>query len=144
MVLKPESIKQRLKELDEIIQELSKYRGVDQAVLQKDLSRRWIIERGLIAAASLILDIADHILAGHFGTYPETYEDSLAGLQNNNVISMELYQQIKGLGGFRNILVHGYLGIDTGLVFDNFQNALVVFPKFAQSILNWLDTETNR
>ena len=80
-------------------------------------------------------------MAGHFGIYVETYEESLAELQNNEVISAALYQQIKGLGGFRNLLVHDYLGLDTAQVFDNFQKGLFVFPLFAQEILDWLDAQ---
>ena len=49
--------------------------------------------------------------------------------------------QIKGLDGFRNILVHRYLGINPDEVFDNFQKGLVVFPAFAQEILAWLDAQ---
>lgn len=143
MVLKPDTIEQRLKELNKILQELNKYRAIDQAKLRRDLSQRWIVERGLIAAASIILEIADHILAGQFGIYAETYEENLTALKENNVISATLYQQIKGLGAFRNILVHGYLGIDTGQVFDNFQKGLQVFPIFAQEILEWLDTQVD-
>ncbi|KAA3658079.1 MAG: DUF86 domain-containing protein [Chloroflexi bacterium] len=101
MVLKESVIITRLKELDSVLQELSQYRHISQAVLQTDLSKRWIIERGLIAAASLILDIANHILSGHFGQYPDTYEQSLIGLETEKVISTTLYQQLKGLGGFR-------------------------------------------
>jgi len=139
MVLRPESISQRLKELDEILQELDKYRQIDQESLRKNLSQRWIVERGLIAAAAIIIDIADHILAGHFGIYAETYEESLKSLEANDVISSELYDQIRGLGGFRNILVYSYLGIDPDQVYENFQKGLLVFPLFAHEILEWLD-----
>jgi uncharacterized protein YutE (UPF0331/DUF86 family) len=141
MVLRREAIEQRLKELDEILQELDKYRETDRETLRRNLSQRWIVERGLIAAASIILDVADHILAGHFGAYMETYEESLQALQDKAVISAGLYSQIRGLGGFRNILVHRYLGIDPDEVFDNFQKGLVVFPAFAREILAWLDTQ---
>ncbi len=92
MVLKPDTIEQRLKELNKILQELNKYGEVEPEALQRNLSQRWIIERGLIAAASIILEIADHILAGHFGIYVETYEESLKELQNNEVISASLYR----------------------------------------------------
>ena len=36
------------------------------------------------------------------------------------MFSGSLFQRIRGLGGFRNILVHRYLGIDPGEVYDNF------------------------
>ncbi len=55
------------------------------------------------------------------------------------MISQELYQQIRGLGGFRNILIHRYLGIDPHEVFENFGKGLVIFPGFAREVLAWLD-----
>lgn len=139
MVLKREIIIARLKELDEILQELSKYRDVAKETVQSDLSKRWVIERGLIAAASVIFDTADHILSGHFGHYSETYEQSLEELYIKNVLSVDTYNQIKGLGGFRNILIHRYLFIDSQEVFINLKKGLNVFPLFAQEILAWLE-----
>ncbi|GAB4541557.1 MAG: hypothetical protein Kow0063_32490 [Anaerolineae bacterium] len=139
MVLRPETIEQRLKELDEILQELVKYREIELEVLRREVGQRWILERGLIAAATIIFDVADHILAGHFGIYAETYEESLGMLRDKAVISEELYRDIKGLGGFRNILVHRYLDINPDEVFESFQKGLVVFPAFAREILAWMD-----
>jgi uncharacterized protein YutE (UPF0331/DUF86 family) len=139
MILRREPVEERLKELDEILGELGKYRHTAWEAFQADLSRRWIVERGLIAAAATIFDVADHILAGHFGLYAETYEESLELLRERAVISEELYQQVRGLGGFRNILIHRYLDIDPREVYENFTKALEVFPAFAQEILAWLD-----
>lgn len=140
MILRRQAIEERLKQLDEIVQELSAYRDTSPEAFGRDLSLRWIVERGLIGAASLIFDVTDHILAGHFGVYAETYEESLESLRDKEVLSQELYDQIKGLGGFRNILVHHYVEIDPLEVFENFQKGLVVFPRWEQEILNWLDT----
>jgi uncharacterized protein YutE (UPF0331/DUF86 family) len=140
MVLRREAVEKRLKELDEILKELDKHREVDSETLRRDVGQRWIIERGLIAAATIVFDVADHILAGHFGVYAETYEESLGAIKDRAVISEELYRDIKGLGGFRNILVHRYLDINPDEVFESFQKGLVVFPAFAREILAWLDT----
>lgn len=139
MVIKRRTIIERLKELDVVVQELHQYDKTTKADLQTDLSRRWILERGLIAAATLILDIADHILSGHFGEYANSYEESLASLQQHQVISESLYNEIKGLGGFRNVLVHMYQHIDPQQVLDSYRKALTVFPRFAQEILAWMD-----
>jgi uncharacterized protein YutE (UPF0331/DUF86 family) len=140
MILRREAIEERLKQLHEILQELAKYQEKTWEAFRKDLSLRWIVERGLIAASSTIFDMSDHILAGHFGVYAETYEETLESLRDKGVLSEALYAEIKGLGGFRNILVHHYLEIDPREVFDNFHKALVVFPRWGQEILNWLDT----
>jgi uncharacterized protein YutE (UPF0331/DUF86 family)/predicted nucleotidyltransferase len=139
MALKRESIEERLKELDEILQELSKYQAVSAEELRANLSQRWIIERGLIAAATLILDMANHILTGYFGHYAATYEETLLALRDEKVIAESLYQQLKGLGSFRNVLVHLYQAIDPQQVLDNYQKALSAFPLFSQAVLAWLD-----
>ncbi len=140
MGLRRESIEQRLKEMDGIVQELDKYRDVNLDSLRADTSLSWVIERGLISGASTIFDIADRILAGHFGFYAQTYEDSLKALFDKNVISGNLYDQIKGLGGLRNILVHRYAPLDPGMILDSFHKSLIVFPLFAREIIGWLDT----
>lgn len=139
MVIKHSSILERLKELDTVLNELKQYQEVQPETLRAKISQRWIVERGLIAAASLILDIADHILVGHFGFYANSYEESLMGLHDKGVISSALFEQIKGLGGFRNILVHMYQEIDPALVVDSLHKGLHAFPQFAQEILLWLD-----
>lgn len=141
MVLKREVVEERFKELDRILRELDRYRGVSTEVIGAELSQRWIIERGLIAAATLIFDIADHILAGRYGIYAETYEGALRSLRDQRVISGGLYDRIRGLGGFRNILVHRYTAIDPLEVHQSFHRALETFPIFAREVLSWLNTE---
>lgn len=86
----------------------------------------------------MIFDIADHILSVQSSYYAESYEGSLEALCEKDVISRELCDQLKGLGGFRNILIHSYIDIDSQEVFENFQKALNVFPRFAQQIITFL------
>ncbi len=141
MVLRKDSIIERLGELDRIIHELNLYSDLSIDDLKNDLSKRWIIERGLIAAASLILDIADHILVEQYGIHSVTYEDVLSGISEKEVISRDLYQQLKGLGGFRNVLVHLYQSVNLTILWNNFQKVQTTFPKFSQEILSWLNRQ---
>ncbi len=141
MVLRPETILVRLKELDQILLELDKYRDLTWEEFIKSLSQRWIVERGLMAAATMIFDVADHILGGHFGQYAESYEESLGMLHDLEVLPVELYDQMRGLGGFRNILVHGYLKIDPLHVYENLGKGLRMFPQYGQVILAWMDAQ---
>ena len=141
MVIKRNTLLERLKALDVVVAELRQHQATTLADLRADLSKRWILERGLIAAATLILDIAEHILSGHFGVYANTYEESLAELRQQQVISEPLYEAIKGLGGFRNVLVHLYQEIDPQQVLDSYHKALTVFPQFAAEILAWIEQQ---
>jgi uncharacterized protein YutE (UPF0331/DUF86 family) len=141
MVLKPEAIYARLKELDQILLELGKYRDLTYDEFLQSLSQRWIVERGLMAAAAMIFDVANQILGGHFGQYPESYEHSLEALCDQGVLPEDLYAQVRGLGGFPDILVHGYLEIDPRHVYENLEKGLNVFPQFAQAILAWMEAQ---
>ncbi|MBI5192836.1 MAG: hypothetical protein HZA08_05280 [Nitrospirae bacterium] len=57
MVFKPEHIIARLKELDTVVEELSHYKDLTIEDLKNSLSKRWTVERGLIAGANLIFDM---------------------------------------------------------------------------------------
>lgn len=139
MVFRRETVEERLKELDVITTELSGYQSKTLEDLKGSLSLRWSIERGLIAGANLIFDVADHILSSSFSLYSDAYEDSLKMLYDNSVISEDLFSKIKGLGGFRNILVHEYLKIDLGELHKNYNKSIDLFPGFSLEILEWMD-----
>lgn len=138
MVIKKKVIIERLKQLDTVLQELALYQDKGVAELASSLSLRWTVERGLIAAANLVFDVSDHILSGHFGVYPETYEDSLRLLPENKIISANLYRKLKGLGGFRNVLVHEYLAVNIEELSRNLGQAFQVFPAYSAEIQKWL------
>lgn len=138
MVLKRSSIIDRLKRFDETLHELHRYEATTFEEFRDSISLQWIIEHGLIRCATIIFDIADHLLSGHFNSYSESYEESLAELYRHGVISEGLFQNLKGLGGFRNVLVHQYMVVEPGETLENFRKGLKVFPQFGQEIQSWL------
>lgn len=134
MVLKKESIYTRLNKLEEVLATLREKGPVSLEEYKRDVSLQWTIERGLELAASFILDIGNHILAGAFKISVDEYEQILERLAEKKVISDDLYEKLRGLGGFRNILVHGYLDLDPNLVYAHYRKALQVFPQFIAEI----------
>lgn len=138
MVLKREVIERRLEELDATLGRLARHRDVSYEDYRSDPDLQWIVERGLLNAASLVFDIADHVLSGHFGRHSDTYQASLDGLHDERVIPHELHEELEGLGGFRNLLVHEYIELDSAEVHQNFQAAFQIFPRFASAVLTWL------
>ncbi len=139
MVFKKENVLERLKKLEEIIARLKEKERITFEDYHKDADIQWIIERGLEIGASTIFDIGNHILSGAYQTSVEEYEQILMKLQEKQVISKGLYDELRGLGGFRNILVHGYLSLNTELVYGHYKKALDFFPKFIAEIVKWLE-----
>lgn len=60
-------------------------------------------------------------------------------LQEKQVISESLYDELRGLGGLRNLLVHGYLRLNTEIVYGHYRKALKSFPKFIAEITEWIE-----
>lgn len=141
MVFKKESVIERLKKLETIISNLEHKNITDLNQYSQDIDLQWYIERGLEVGSSIIFDIGNHILAGHFKISVEEYGQIINQLYDKKVISEELYANLLGLGGFRNILVHNYLSLDHQLVYEHYQKALFVFPRFIAELYTWLGSE---
>jgi uncharacterized protein YutE (UPF0331/DUF86 family) len=139
MVFKRESVSARLRKLEEVLEKLRGKEAVSREEYRNNVDLQWTIERGLEVASSLILDIGNHILAGVFQISVDEYEQILNELKQQKIINEELYRELHGLGGFRNILVHGYLDPDHDLVYAHYRKALRVFPKFVFEIAEWLE-----
>lgn len=136
MVLRPEAVRERLLRLEDAI---SRLREIDPHALDKDFRVAWAVERGLQLAAEILFDVGNHILSAHFGISAQDYEDIIARLGATGVIEAPLRERLKGLGGFRNILVHGYLRVEPRRVAEFLAKAPADFSDFALAVRRWLD-----
>jgi uncharacterized protein YutE (UPF0331/DUF86 family) len=55
------------------------------------------------------------------------------------VIDEALRNRLNGLGGFRNVLVHGYLRVDADKVADHLVKAPADFSDFARAVRDRLE-----
>ena len=139
MVLRPEAVRERLLRLEEVISRLEELRRLDARALREGFREVWAVERGLQLGAEIVLDVGNHILSAHFGVSAQDYEDIIAQLGAHNVIGVSLREELKGLGGFRNILVHGYLRVDPDRVAHFLQVSPSRFSEFARVVRAWLE-----
>ena len=138
MTLHPELVQARLEEIARVVAELGKYRGTGAESLGRDTSLRWIVERGILAGAGLVFDVADHVLAAAFSEFPDSYEASLVALRDRGVISPALYERMRGLGHIRNVLAHDYVKVDLHLLARHLDEILSILPDFATALDTWL------
>jgi uncharacterized protein YutE (UPF0331/DUF86 family)/predicted nucleotidyltransferase len=139
LVLRPDAIRERLLRLEEVISRLEELRRLDARALREGFRDAWAVERGLQLGAEIVFDIGNHILSAHFGVSAQDYEDIIAQLGAHNVIGAPLLEELKGLGGFRNILVHGYLRVDPDRVARSLQVSPTRFSEFARAVRAWLE-----
>lgn len=139
MVLRPEAIRQRLLRLEEVISRLEELAAIGPTELRAGFRDAWAAERGLQLAAEIVLDIGNHILSAGLGVSAQDYEDIITQLGAHGVIGPALRDRLRGLGGFRNLLVHGYLRLDADRVADQLRSAPARFSEFAAAVRAWLD-----
>lgn len=140
MVLRVEALRKRLLKLDEVVAHLVALSARDPAALAK-LPDRWLVERGLQLGAELLFDIGQHILSAHFSVSPGDYDQIARQLAAHGVLAPELAARLKGLGGFRNLLVHEYAELDPVRVLDHLADAPADFVDFSAAIRRWLDAQ---
>jgi uncharacterized protein YutE (UPF0331/DUF86 family) len=98
-----------------------------------------LAERYLHLACECMLDAAQHVIAEMGFRQPNDYKDAVEILCEEDILPRELAERIKGWMGFRNVLVHFYLGIDHQRAFGAIQSELGDLDEFAAEFARLLD-----
>lgn len=106
--------------------------GRDRFLSDEDLQLK--AERSLQLAVQAVLDIGTHVIADRSLERPTGYEGVVPALGKAGLLPAALVDRMRGLAGLRNILVHDYLAVDHGLLFDDLVTGLEDFEAFAVAI----------
>jgi uncharacterized protein YutE (UPF0331/DUF86 family) len=86
-------------------------------------------------AAEACIDMAMHIVAEKSYGIPQNSRDAFDLLQTNGFITMELYNKLKAMVGFRNIAVHDYQNMNIHIVQKVIESHLDDIKAFAALVL---------
>ncbi len=139
MVVRPETIRVRLKKLDEMIARLERIRARGAEEYYDDAMLQLATERALQIATQCVLDIGNHIIAETSLPLPEDNDEIISTLVQANILSPELGKKLKGLGGFRNALVHDYVTLDHEHIFREHLGRLDDLRDFAAEVVAFVD-----
>jgi uncharacterized protein YutE (UPF0331/DUF86 family) len=129
-----EIIEQHIQNMEEALTELGKYRNISFEEFQRDLSLRWIVEKGLETLIQNLLDIGARLLASQIKNDWEDYGEIILKLGKHGVIPEVFSDKIKGMAGLRSILIHEYMKIDLDKLFDYLKHRLEDFVLFIKYI----------
>jgi uncharacterized protein YutE (UPF0331/DUF86 family) len=105
---------------------------------EADFMKRDAIAANLQRAAEQAIDLANHIIRkGKLGL-PKDSRDSFTILAGAGAISEELALKLKGMVGFRNILVHDYRELDLNIMKDVIEYRLDDLIRFTNDALAYL------
>jgi len=130
-------IRRHLLALDDAIRQLRRHAGRPLASLGADPDERWAVERGLQVCAQNALDIATHIAASAGRDAPD-YASAIDVAGELGILPAEFTVRFRGIAGFRNILVHGYLGVDLSRLHRLLNSGLDDFAEFARFVEDYL------
>lgn len=99
-----------------------------------------IVERNLHLAIEAVLDVGQHIIASSGWKPAEDYASIFEILARQHVISQGVLVRVRGMAGFRNLLVHEYTDIDHYQVFAILKDHLDDLAGLARQYQRFLDT----
>jgi uncharacterized protein YutE (UPF0331/DUF86 family) len=134
-----DSVRRHLLALDETLTQLGRHTGRPVEALSGDVDERWTVERGLQLCVQNVLDLATHLVASAGRDVPD-YTTAIEQLGTLRIIPTELAAKLRPLAGFRNALVHGYIGVDLALVHAVLNQHLSQVREFAGCVERYIQT----
>lgn len=126
-------VRRHLLALDTALRALRAHTGRPIEDLRSDIEEAWIVERGLQLCAQNCLDVATHLAASAGHDVPD-YTSAIDLLLKMGVLSADFVRRFRGIAGFRNILVHGYLAVDPQILHTLLNQRLDDFIEFAARV----------
>lgn len=133
-MLDRERVLAKIDELDGYLRELHQIQPTSFEEYKK-IEKRRACERLLQVSIECVIDICSLIVAGLRLGLPAEEDDLFEKLEQAGVISSLVRETLKGMKGFRNILVHEYGRVDDSVVYEILQNKFDDFEAFKQEIL---------
>jgi uncharacterized protein YutE (UPF0331/DUF86 family) len=137
MTVEPDVVRRKLLEINEATGHLRSWFPVTIEQLEVNQQLRWAVERGLQVAAEALFDAGAHILAAEFQEAVDEYRHIPKRLLARGVLSSATAGRLRGLAGFRNVLVHEYADIDLHRV-QAVMERLGDFDAFVADVERWL------
>ena len=130
-------VRKRLAFIETCLRELAELS--DSRRIEHDVRERRFVEHTLQIAIQAALDVASHIVASDRLGEPTTNQSLFQILERAGWVSPRLASELRGMAGFRNVLVHGYVAVDPAIVRDVLERRLGNIEAFVQSIRVRLD-----
>lgn len=136
-------VRRHLLALDAAVQQLRRHAGRPISAFETDLDARWTVERGLQLCAQNVLDLATHLAASAGRDTPD-YATAIDALGELGVLPSDFARRFRGIAGLRNVLVHGYLGVDMHRLHRALNEDLEDLTVFARFVQTYVDTAERR
>lgn len=128
-----------LEHLKQFIKKLESYEKlIGQKRFLTDQMAQDAILKALEQICEAMMTLATMIVAQYGFRKAEDHEELFDILAREKLYPKKFAEQLRGLGGFRNILVHDYININLGLVYKNLKKGLPIFKQFTRYVAKFI------
>ena len=124
--------------IERCVRQIRLYYAMPSALpFEDDHLKQDAIAINLQRAAEQTIDLANHIIRkGRLGL-PKESRESFDILAKANIIPREMADELKGMVGFRNIMVHEYQALDIKIMIGVIERRLDGFIAFTDRIMDY-------
>ncbi len=101
-----------------------------------------LVSFNLFVAVQTCLDVATYLIAEKSWEPAATAREAFERLEERRVISKETVQSLRRAVGLRNIVAHGYSGVEPAMIHAAAQTGLPDLERFASEVSVWLGSES--
>ena len=133
-----EIVQRKLAELDHRVARVRAHRRASRDELASDRDALDLVAFNLMLAVQAACDLAAHLIADEGWTAPASVAECFHQLAEHQVISAATAAALRRAVGFRNIVAHGYAGIDIAATHAASTAGLDDLDRFAREVATWL------
>ena len=128
----------KLTELSERTARVRLHCPATAAGLRDDRDALDLVSFNLMLAVQSCLDLASHLIADEGWAAPRSLAEAFVRLQEHGVITTATATALGRAAGLRNVVAHGYAGVDPAMVHTGATAGLTDLDGFARELASWV------
>ena len=137
-MIDPQVVQALLQSLSEYTEDLRTYQQLSRDEVVTDRNYQSMIRYALQTAIQCVIDIANHLLISSDLEQPSDSRSAILGLGRHGILPQDFAQELAGMSGLRNVIVHRYMTVDDELIYQFLQRCVTDFETFNQHIVDYL------
>lgn len=113
------------------------------SALREDQDALDIVAFNLMQSVQICSDISSHLISDEGWPIVRTLAEGFVRLREQGVLSVSTAEALGRAVGLRNVVAHGYAGIDVELCFEAATAGVADLRRFAQEVSAWAQRRTN-
>lgn len=129
---------EKLKQLSQRIAKVRSHCPADPEDLAPQSDALDLVSFNLLVAVQTCLDLATHLIAEESWPPAATAREAFERLEEHGVLSQETARALRRAIGLRNVVAHGYAGVDPAQIHGAASSGLPDLERFASELSAWV------